>query len=423
MKNIIIVLFIFLATNLKSQINYADFFTEKSLRFDYIHAGNATSEQVYFEQMKEEPFFGGSKINLLDTFNYGEYQAVVIDSATKKQIYTHNYCTLFEEWQNTDEAKTTDRSFYESVSIPFPKRTIILKLFSRHKENVFDKILTFTINPKNKFIVKNDLKKLPVFKIHESGLPENKVDLVIIPDGYTKDEIEKFKTDATKFKQYLFNSSPYKENTDKFNVNAVFVSSEDEGTDIPGQNIWKNTALNTSFFTFDSERYLMTYDYKTVKDVSANVAYDQIIIIVNTDKYGGGGIFNYYSTFSANNKDNEFLFIHEFGHAFAGLGDEYFDSSTPYESFYSSKYEPWQPNLTNLYNFSLKWKNMMDKNLIIPTPATKENSQKVGVYEGGGYVTKGIYRPFIDCTMKSIIVDRFCPVCKKSILNMILFHQ
>jgi len=347
----------------------------------------------------------------------------VIDSATKTPIYSHNYCTLFEEWQITDEAKNISRSFYESVSIPFPKYTIIFELLSRNKENIFVKIFEYTVNPKNKFIIKNDLEKYPVLKIHESGLSENKVDIVFIPDGYTLDKMADFEKDAHKFKQYLFNSSPYKENIDKFNISAVLVPSVEEGTDIPSENIWKYTTINTSFYTFDSERYLMTYDYLKVKDVAANTPYDQIVIIVNTKKYGGGGIYNYYSTFAADNEDTEFLFIHEFGHAFAGLGDEYFDSSTPYQSFYSSKYEPWQPNLTNLSDFNSKWKKMMDKNQPIPTPISEENKQKLGVYEGGGYVSKGIYRPFIDCTMKSIIVNGFCPVCQYTIGKMIRFYS
>lgn len=423
MKYILTLTFFIIPFLLYSQISFDEFFVEKSLRFDYIHAGNSENETVYFEQMKEEPFWGGSKINLIDTFEYGEYKVVVLDSASKKQIYTHGYCTLFEEWQTTQEAKSLNRSFYESVSIPFPKKTIILELYSRNENNVFDKLFSHPINPNDKFIIQNDIQQFETVDIFISGESEHKVDIVFIPDGYTLSEIEKFKNDATNFKQYLFNSSPYKENSEKFNIRAILAPSIDSGTDLPGKHIWKNTIANTSFYTFDSERYLMTYDYKTVKDIAANVPYDQIIIIVNSEKYGGGGIYNFYSTFSANSEDAEFLFIHEFGHAFAGLGDEYYDSDVAYETEYSKEFEPWQPNLTNLSNFNTKWESMIDKRTPIPTPVEKKYIKAVGVYEGGGYLSKGIYRPYIDCTMKSVIVDSFCPVCKTAIFDMIQFYS
>ncbi len=253
-------------------------------------------------------------------------------------------------------------------------------------------------------------------------IPAVKVDIVMIPDGYTKDEMDQFKKDCEKFANYLFNTSPYKENKDKFNIRGVEAPSEESGTDIPADNVWKNTLLNTSFYTFDLERYLMTDDYKTVCDVAANAPYDQIYIIVNSDKYGGGAIYNYYSLCIHQSRFEEYIFTHEFGHGFAGLADEY-SSDVTYENFYPLDVEPLEPNLTTLVNFKSKWKDMVNDTIPIPTPNDSKYKNVVGAFEGGGYTSKGIYRPSLDCTMRSLSVNKFCPVCKRAIQEMIDFYS
>ena len=234
--------------------------------------------------------------------------------------------------------------------------------------------------------------------------------------------MQQFKKDCERFAKYLLDASPYKENKDKINIWGIEAVSFDSGTDIPAEDVWKRTAVGTSFYTFYSERYLMTYDNKTLHDIAANAPYDQIFILVNTDKYGGGGIYNFYSTCSANNFYSDYVSTHEFGHTFAGLGDEYYTSEVPTENFYPKDLEPWEPNLTTLVNFAKKWKNMIGKNVPIPTPETDTYKDTIGVYEGGGYEPKGVYRPMQDCSMKSLSYNIFCPVCKKAIQNMIDFY-
>lgn len=421
-QRFLLIFFIFFSFQLFGQNNFDKFFTSATLRFDYNHVGDFKSEYFYPVQLKKEPFWGGTKINLIDEFNYGEYRIMIYDSASNQLIYSKGFSSLFYEWKTTIEAKTETKSFYETQIIPFPKQTIILEIQTRNKKDSFELSLKKYINPTSKFVVNENPQKFNSIKVHYSGNSAEMVDIVFIPEGYTKDELKKLRDDMNRFSRYLFNSSPYKENKDKFNIWAIEAFSEESGTDLPDEKIWKNTIANSSFSTFDSERYLMTYDIKTVRDIAANVPYDQIYIIVNSKKYGGGAIYNYYNCCSADNELSEFVFIHELGHGFAGLADEYYDSQVSFTDFFSQDIEPWSPNLTTLKNFDSKWKNMMDKNTAIPTLVDNKNYNIIGVYEGGGYVSKGVYRPYINCSMHTAIVDGFCPVCKRAIQKMIDFY-
>jgi len=421
MKRFVIIL-LFLVTNLSAQIKFEDFFLDKTLRFDYYHTGDAKSQSIVFGELREEPYWGGPKKNLIDPFNFGNYKYEVYDKETGKLIFSKGYSTLFAEWLTTPEAKKISRAFHETVTFPFPKREVILKLYSRDRKNNFVLNFEIEIDPDNPFIKKDKTNSFSSSKFIDNGDPSQKVDIVIIPEGYTGNELDKFKKDVEKFVKALFGSSPYKENMNNFNIWIVEAPSYESGTDIPRQNIWKSTIVNSSFYTFDTERYLMTEDNKTLRDLAGNVPYDLIYILVNTSKYGGGAIYNHYSVAASDNENFEYLIVHEFGHGFAGLGDEYYTSQVSYEEFYPHDVEPWERNLTTLVDFESKWKNLIDKDTPIPTPPTEEYKDKVGVFEGGGYVPKGVYRPMQDCTMKSRTVNNFCVVCKKTIQDMINYY-
>ena len=420
-KNLLFLLFI--PFMVFPQISFNQFFENKTLRLDYYHTGNSTDDSYSIDELIEEPFWGGSKTNLLDKFNYGKYKFIVKDYSSGIEIYSRTYSTLFSEWQTTDEAKQTVKSFSETIVFPYPKNVVIVEFYSRDKQNILHKKFEYIVNPNSYFVKTERTIESNIFNVLNSGEPEKAVDIVIIPEGYTKDEMDKFKIDCEKFANYLFNASPYKENIDKFNIYGVEAPSKENGTDIPAQNIWKNTIVNSMFYTFDLDRYLMTSDNKTLRDIASNVPYDQIFILVNTSKYGGGAIYNHYSVCVSDNNYSEYIFTHEFGHGFAGLGDEYYTSDVAYNEFYPLDVEPLDPNLTTLVNFDLKWKEMIDSETPIPTPSTKENKNKIGAYEGGGYVANGVYRPMQDCSMKSISVDNFCPVCKHAIKRMIDFYS
>lgn len=405
------------------QINFDQYFENKTLRLDYYHTGNSSEDSYSIDELIEEPFWGGSKTNLIDKFNYGKYKVVVKDHDSGKEIYSRTYATLFSEWQTTDEAKQTIKSFSETVVFPYPKENVIVEFYSRDKKNILQKKFEYIVNPNSYFVKTERTLEYENFEVLKSNSSNKAVDIVIIPDGYTIDEMDKFKEDCKKFAGYLFNASPYKENEDKFNIWGIEAPSKESGTDIPADNIWKNTITNTRFYTFDLDRYLMTSDNKTLRNIASNAPYDQIFILVNTNKYGGGAIFNHYSVCVSDNKYGEYIFTHEFGHGFAGLGDEYYTSDVAYNEFYPLDVEPLDPNLTTLVNFDSKWKDMLDEETPIPTPAEKEFKGTLGVFEGGGYVAKGVYRPMQDCSMKSISVDNFCPVCNHAIKQMIDFYS
>lgn len=420
-------LFIFISIIFTAQLAVAQqfdkYFAEGSLRFDYYHTGNSTMELMSNDEIIFEKFWGGSKVNLVDTFDYGNYKFEVYDSLSNVMIYSRGYSTLFAEWRATPEAKLANRSFSESVVFPMPKNTVKLVFYGRKKDMTWEKQYEIHVNPKSHLINRKPKLEARNFKIHDSGKPETKLDIVLISEGYTEAEMQKFMNDAMRFKGYLLGSEPFKSQADKINIWVVPVTSQESGTDIPGENVWKNTAFDSHFYTFDTERYLNTENNKKIRDAAANAPYDQIYLLVNSSKYGGAGIYNYYSICTADDKFSDFVFTHEFGHAFAGLGDEYYTSDVSVEDFYNLAAEPWEPNLTTLVDFGSKWKSMLDAGTPVPTPDTKENQTVLGVFEGGGYVEKGVYRPVHDCTMKSIKYDNFCPVCTKSIIDMINFYS
>lgn len=417
-----IFLLFLISTAAFGQVKFDDYFENKSLRLDYFHTGDKTTDSYSIDELLFEPYWGGSKTNLLDPFDFGKYKVMVYNEASNELIFSKTYSTLFSEWQTTDEAEKIVKSFSETITMPFPKNKIRVEFYSRNKKNELTKKYECPVDPKNYFIKPERRSESESFKVHFSGDPSEKVDIVIIPEGYTVNEMEKFKTDCNKFAGYFFNSSPFKEYKDKFNIWGVEAASKESGTDIPAKNVWKKTVVNSSFYTFDLERYLMTSDNKALRDVAANAPYDQIYILVNSNKYGGGSIYNHYSVCVNNNPHEEYVFVHEFGHGFAFLADEYYTSDVAYNEFYPLDVEPLEKNITTLIKFENKWKDMVDGSIPIPTPATELYKDKVGVFEGGGYAAKGVYRPKQDCTMKSISVNNFCPVCKKTIQDVIDFY-
>jgi hypothetical protein len=405
------------------QIDFDDYFLNKTLRLDYYHTGDKSNESYSIDEMIEEPFWGGNWKNLIDPNNFGSYKFYVYDDSTNTLIYSRSYSTLFSEWQTTDEAVNTSRAFSETVVFPYPKKKVRVEFHSKDKKNNFTKKFDYAVDPENYFIKKERRHEYHNFRVRGSGDPKESVDIVIIPEGYTKEEMELFRTDCKKFAGYLFNSTPFKENENKFNIWGVEAPSEQSGTDIPADGIWKKTILNSTFYTFDLERYCMTSDNKSVRDVAANAPYDQIYILVNSQKYGGGAIYNHYSVCVNKNMYEEYVFVHEFGHGFAFLADEYYTSDVAYNEFYPLDVEPLEKNLTTLVDFDSKWKNMISKETPVPTPNEKKYDNIVGVFEGGGYMSKGIYRPEYDCTMKSASVNNFCEVCKSAITDMIKLYS
>jgi hypothetical protein len=403
MRTILLAIFIVFSSSLTGQVRFNTYFTDKVLRFDFMFAGNSETTIVYPVGMKQEPYWAGSNTTLIDPFNYGNFRYEVLDDTT-------------------DEAKTISRSFYEVATMPFPKNRIKLVISMRKRDGTFEELYKTRIDPSDYFIRKEKPVKADTKELRKGGDPNKSVDIAFIAEGYKADEMNKFHEDVDKMTTALFAEEPFAGYKDRFNIWAVDAISQDSGTDIPGDGTYVSTALNSSFYTFNLDRYLTTQDIKAVNDYAAAVPHDVIVVLINSSKYGGGGVYNYYSGTTAGHDLSLKVFLHEFGHGFAGLADEYYTSAVAYDEFYPLNVEPWEPNITTLVNFGSKWKKDLAEGIPVPTPAEDKYSNVTGVFEGGGYSSKGIYRPEIDCRMKSNGSKGFCTVCRNAITKMIEFY-
>jgi hypothetical protein len=402
---------------------YAQFdkyFENKSLRIDFALSGNAATQSAALQQLREEPVWGGPR-TLIEPFEYGGYNIKVYDKESRELIYSRNFNTLFEEWRTTEQAVAEVQSWTNSIVVPYPKRDISLTISGRSRATMkLEPLLTLDVDPASIFINRDRLKDNRLTKVQYMGDPAGKVDLVFLAEGYTKDEQDKFEADAKRFAESLFKTPPFDSRRNDFNIWAVGLISEESGTDSSGKGVFKNTALNSGYYTFGVDRYLTTPDMKSIRDAVWNVPCDAIFILVNTDTYGGGGMYNFYAMGSADHPQTPSVFVHELGHSFAGLADEYFSSTVAYdEEFYVLTAEPWEPNITTLVDFDSKWKDLLPPGTPIPTPLDDAHADKVGVFEGGGYLAKGIYRPMNNCMMRNYAP--FCPACSRAIIKMIDF--
>lgn len=415
----LLTILIFTCFKVKGQVEYNKYFTDNQLRIDYYLFGNADTAMYALDKLVKEPEWGGPRKQLIDNMNYGKYHFEVTLPDSDIVLYSHSYCLLFGEWQTSDEAQTICKGFHESVIMPFPKESVEVTFYAKNSNLELVEQMKIVINPNDYFI--KPAPKLPyeIYNVHGDYPVDKAVDIVLLPDGYTEYEMDKFIQDCEFFVKSLFSYKPYNNYKDRFNIRAVKVPSQDSDITMPGDGLYRNTALNCSFWTFDSERYCMTYDNETMKTLAGQVPYDQIYILANTKKYGGGGIFNSYCVSTTGNSYSSDVIIHEFGHGFAGLADEYAYDGT---ENYNIEVEPWEPNITTLVNFDTKWKNMLGKKTPVPTPVENKFEKTVGVYEGAGYQLNGIYRPMIDCLMNTFNGDEFCPVCKRAIERMIKFY-
>lgn len=406
------------SAGVSAQNVFETYFEHKSLRVDFALSGNSTCQAAAIQQLREEPVWGGTVKNLIEEFDYGGYNVSVSDKETGKRIYSRSFNTLFEEWMATEQALTETQSWTNSISIPFPRKTIVFELFARDKSDMqFHSLLKTEIDPASIYIDRSGLKNNRITQIQYRGAPSEKVDLVFLAEGYTEEEQDKFVADAKRFAELLFRSAPFADYRDDFNVWSVGLVSEEKGTDVSGEGIFRNTALNSGYYTFGIDRYLTTPDMKAIRNAVWNVACDAIFVLVNDETYGGGGMYNFYAIGTSDNVHTPAVFVHELGHSFAGLGDEYFSSEVAYSDFYNLEAEPWEPNLTTLTEFDKKWKDLLPAGTPVPTPSDEKYRNAVGVFEGGGYQSKGIYRPKDHCMMRDYAP--FCPACSRAIVRMI----
>jgi hypothetical protein len=399
------------ASDLNQYFNF-----EKSLRIDFVLTGTANTQTAGLVGLIEEPYWSGNTGQLIWPVDYGTYRFDVCD-ANGRLLFRNGFSTLFEEWQTTALTKNGPASFEQSISIPFPKQKVELKLFCRQKDG-FEEIAFWTVDPNEQYIKKNT----PVYKgqkIYGNGDPSQSLDLVFLAEGYILQDSVKAFNDAKRFSDYLFKQEPFSNYREKINIWLVHVPSLESGTSEPGEHIFKNTILGSSFNSLGLDRYLTITDYFKMKDLASATPYDFPLVMVNTKRYGGGGIFNHFSVFASDSDWAEEVFIHEFGHHFGGLADEYFNSEVSYEEMLDVSREPWNPNITTLVDFDGKWSNMVTKGTPVPTPRKAKYKDKTGVFEGGAYMSKGVYSPSMDCRMRSNTADGFCPACQTAIEQML----
>jgi hypothetical protein len=420
MKNpvsLLLTIVLFMLVQAASSQGFEHLFEEGVMRIDLVFSGTAEETSYALSGVKKEQYYGGSKSGLIDPFDYGDHKFLVKDAASGELIFSKTYCTLFREWQTTGESQSVRRAYPHVLRFPWPRASVVVEVHDRNRTGEFHMSWSGVFDPASIYTDPGNPYEFESVDLEINGPSAEKVDILFLAEGYTEDEMEKFLEDARRSAGFIFSEEPFKSNRQLFNVRAVKSASRDSGTDIPGQRVWKNTVINSSFYTFGVERYMTTMDYKAVCDVAACAPYDQIYILVNTEKYGGGGIYNHYSISAADNLQSRAVVIHEFGHAFGGLADEYFTSAVAYSDYFPLNVEPWAPNLTTLVNFPSKWESMIAEGVPVPTPPEEANEEVLGVYEGGGYVAKGVYRPMIDCRMHTNDAA-FCPVCSVALKKM-----
>jgi hypothetical protein len=446
------------------KVAFENFFLDKTMRLDLYHSGNATEEHFAIDQVVSDGIWPGSKTQLVDRLELGQYFFEVLDSETKMTIYSRGFSSIFGEWQSTPEAEKGNGTFHESLRFPWPKKPVLVILKKRNPENKFQAIWTTTIDPSSRQVNPADI--VPTHKIDmilNNGPASQKLDLVILGDGYSANEMEKFRNDVKRLTNVLLNVEPFKSRKNDLNIRAIETPAAQSGVNKPHPGVFKRTPLSVSYGIFDSERYALTFDNKTVRNIASEVPYDFMVILINEKTYGGGGIYNLFTTVSADNKFANYIMVHELGHHMGALADEYYTSSVSYEA-QKITVEPWEPNVTALLDKdNLKWKSVVESGTPIPTPwnkeafdkygykiqkerdslrranvpesvmedlftrqmkqeeqffSTEKYSGKTGAFEGADYTQKGLYRPQLDCIMYTRHI-KFCKVCRKSLETVI----
>ncbi len=420
MRTLAIILMCIVAKAATAQV-FDDYFEDKTLRIDYIFSGNSSSQAISLDQLNQSPRWYGKRSNLSEVPVEGNGAIIVREHSKENIIYKNSFSTLFQEWQTTDEAKTTIKAFENVFLVPMPKDTVDITVELRNNRREVVASMTHVVNPKDILIRHIGEHKTPYETMLQAADTTRCINIAFVAEGYTREEMPIYIEDVKKSIDALFSHEPFKSRKEVFNIIAVEPASEESGTSVPRKGIWKRTALGSHFDTFYTERYLTTLHLKRLHDVLAGLPYEHIIVLVNTEVYGGGGILNSYNLSAAHHAKTLPVVVHEFGHSFAGLADEYAYDNEPIP-MYPADIEPWEPNITTLKDFHGKWEKMISKKTPVPTPADKKYADAVGVYEGAGYSLNGVYRPMQDCRMRTNENPTFCPVCQKAINNLIDFY-
>jgi len=456
------------SASLKQPPSFEALFTGATMRVDYLHTGGPKSGETFsLDRVVDDGDWPGSRTQLIDPTDLGKYRFEVRDKRGGAVVYSRGFASIYGEWETTGEQKTAHRTFHESLRFPWPRVPVTVTLSKRQPDNSFSPLWTTEIDPQSRFVVRAPLKQHAgrVWPVFINGSPAEKVDLLVIGEGYTAAEMSKFHADVNRLLPALFAQEPFKSRKGDFNVRALDLPSAESGVNRPNGGVFRRTPLSTEYNIFDSERYVLTLDNRALRDAASAAPYEFIEILVNDKTYGGGGIFNDQATASVDSAFSPYVFVHEFGHHFAALADEYYTSDVAYETGAAQKPEPWEPNVTALNDpATLKWKDLVTSGTPLPTPWSKEEYEKhtasiqqrrrdirarnapesemdalfreqqawdtkflssmtysgrVGAFEGASYEARGLYRPEADCIMFTRDAVGFCRVCQRAIGKII----
>lgn len=414
-------LLVFLLPSLVMAQDFDTYFKDKTLRLDYVFGGNSNEQFVFLDELNSLPQWAGRTHHLSENILEGNAQVRIYDKDSGELIYTQGFSTLFQEWLSTDEAKTISRSFENIALVPFPKKDIVVEIVFFNTSGNEEVKLKHSVSPDDILIHTKGVDKItPHTVLHKAKEPKKAIEVVFVAEGFKKEEMGLFYNYAKTAMNEIFKHEPFGEFADRFTFYAVESISEDSGVSVPRVNDWKNTAVSSNFDTFYSERYLTTNSLKQLHDLLAGIPYEHIVILANTEVYGGGGIYNAYTLTTTGNPKFKPVVVHEFGHSFAGLADEYFYESDVLSDLISTKKEPWEQNITTLVDFESKWKDKLENGTPIPTPQSLNDKYPIGVYEG----LKGnkIYKASLECRMRTNEYDKFCSICQDAITDLILFY-
>ena len=421
-KHILFLLCLIAVSSTRAQV-FADHFADKTLRVDYIFNGNASGQAICLDGLSALPTWAGRKHHLAELPLQGTGQIVMRNAASGKTIYTTSFSSLFQEWLETDEARNVTKGFENTFLLPYPLQPVEIEITLLDPRRNVRASMKHIVHPNDVLIEQKGNSHITPHKylLHNDS-PEKCIDVAILAEGYTLQEMQTFYEDADIACKSIFDHEPFKSMKKRFNVVAVASPSTDSGVSVPRLNEWKHTAFGSHFSTFYSDRYLTTSRVKAIHDALAGIPYEHIIILANTEEYGGGGIYNSYTLTTAHHPMFRPVVVHEFGHSFGGLADEYFYDNDVMTDTYPLDIEPWEQNISTQVDFAAKWKDMLSENTPVPTPAEVSENYPTGVYEGGGYSAKGIFRPAENCRMRTNEYPAFCPVCQRALRRIIEFY-
>lgn len=421
-KHILFLLCLIAVASTRAQV-FADHFADKTLRVDYIFNGNASGQAICLDGLSALPTWAGRKHHLAELPLQGNGQIIMRNAASGKTIYTTSFSSLFQEWLETDEARNVTKGFENTFLLPYPLQPVEIEITLLDPRRNVRASMKHIVHPNDVLIEQKGNSHITPHKylLHNDS-PEKCIDVAILAEGYTLQEMQTFYEDADIACKSIFDHEPFKSMKKRFNVVAVASPSTDSGVSVPRLNEWKHTAFGSHFSTFYSDRYLTTSRVKAIHDALAGIPYEHIIILANTEEYGGGGIYNSYTLTTAHHPMFRPVVVHEFGHSFGGLADEYFYDNDVMTDTYPLDIEPWEQNISTQVDCAAKWKDMLSENTPVPTPAEVSENYPTGVYEGGGYSAKGIFRPAENCRMRTNEYPAFCPVCQRALRRIIEFY-